>query len=136
MFGHTDLQTTFGILNLAIVKGEPRILTLKEIIQQYIDYRVDIITCRSTYDLNKAKEKMHILEGFMIALKNIDEVIKIIRRSKQAEEARNRLMERFNLSEKQVKAILDMRLQKLTGMEVEKVKEKQSYQRKHLSILK
>ena len=123
LFKHTDLQTTFGILNLAIVKGEPKILTLKEIIQHYIEYRVEVITRRTTYDLNKAKEKMHILEGLMIALQNIDEVIKIIRGSKQAEEAKERLMQRFKFSEKQVKAILDMRLQKLTGMEIEAVKQ-------------
>jgi len=121
LFKHTDMQTTFGILNLAIVNGEPKILTLKQIIQHYIEYRVEIITRRTTYELNKAKEKMHILEGFMIALKNIDEVIKIIRGSKTVEDAKNSLMKRFNFSEKQVKAILDMRLQKLTGMEIEGV---------------
>ncbi|UCD14155.1 MAG: DNA gyrase subunit A [Thermoplasmatales archaeon] len=121
LFKHTDMQTTFGILNLAIVKGEPKILALKEIIQHYIEYRVEVITRRTAYDLNKAKEKIHILEGFMIALKNIDEVIKIIRGSKTVEDAKNRLMKRFNFSEKQVKAILDMRLQKLTGMEIEGV---------------
>jgi DNA gyrase subunit A len=123
LFGHTDLQTTFGILNLAIVDGEPKILTLKDIIQHYINYRLEIITRRTNYDLNKAKEKMHILEGFMIALKNIDETIKIIRGSKTVEEAKNRLIERFSFSEDQVKAILDMRLQKLTGMEIERVEE-------------
>ncbi len=121
LFKHTEMQTTFGINNLAIVDGAPKVLTLKEIIQHYIEYRVVVITRRTTYDLNKAKEKMHILEGFMIALKNIDEIIKIIRASKTAEEAKNKLMERFEFSEKQVKAILEMRLQKLTGMEIEKV---------------
>jgi DNA gyrase subunit A len=121
LFKHTEMQTTFGINNLAIVDGAPKILTLKEIIRHYIEYRVVVITRRTTYDLNKAKEKMHILEGFMIALKNIDEIIKIIRASKTAEEAKNKLMERFEFSEKQVKAILEMRLQKLTGMEIEKV---------------
>jgi len=123
LFGHTDLQITFGILNLAIVEGEPKILTLKDIIQHYINYRLEIITRRTNYDLKKAKEKMHILEGFMIALKNLDEVIKIIRGSKTVEEAKNRLIERFSFSEEQVKAILDMRLQKLTGMEIERVEE-------------
>lgn len=122
LFNHTDLQTTFGVLNLAIVKGEPKILALKEIIQQYIVYRVAVITRRTTYDLKKAKEKMHILEGLMTAIKNIDRVIKIIRGSKQAEEAKNRLMKTFKFSEKQAKAILEMRLQKLTGMEIEGVK--------------
>jgi DNA gyrase subunit A len=115
------MQTTFGIINLAIVDGAPKILTLKEIIQYYIEYRVSIITRRTTYDLNKAKEKMHILEGFIIALKNIDEVIKIIRGSKNVDEAKNRLMEKFEFTEIQVKAILDLRLHRLTGMEIEKV---------------
>ena len=119
LFSHTEMQTTFGVLNLAIVEGEPRILNLKEIIQNYIEYRVLVITRRTSYDLNKAKEKIHILEGLIIAVKNIDEVIKIIRSSKQVEEAKNRLMKRFNFTEKQTKAILDMRLQKLTGMEIE-----------------
>jgi DNA gyrase subunit A len=121
LFRHTELQSTFGILNLAIVKGQPKILTLKEMIQHYIEYRIVIITRRTEFLLLKAKDKMHILEGLMIALKNIDEVIKIIRSSKDVEQAKNRLMERFSLSEKQTKAILDMRLQKLTGMEIESV---------------
>ena len=121
LFKHTDLQTTFGIMNLAIVESEPKILSLKEILQHYIEYRVLVITKRTTYELNKAKEKMHILEGFMLALKNIDEVIKIIRGSKTVDEAKERLIERFNFSDIQVKAILDLRLQKLTGMEIEAV---------------
>jgi DNA gyrase subunit A len=119
LFSHTEMQTTFGVLNLAIVNGEPKILSLKDIIQYYIEYRILVITRRTTYDLNKAKEKMHILEGLMIALKNIDRVIKIIRSSKQAEEAKERLMKEFDFSDIQAKAILDMRLQKLTGMEIE-----------------
>jgi DNA gyrase subunit A len=121
LFEHTELQSSFGVLNLAIVKGEPKVLTLREILQYYIEYRVEIVTRRTTYDLKKAREKMHILEGLMIALRNIDEVIKIIRQSKEVEEAKNRLMTRFKLSEIQAKAILDMRLQKLTGMEIEAV---------------
>ena len=121
LFQHTELQSTFGILNLAIVKDEPKILALKELLQHFIEYRIDVITRRTDYLLRKAQEKIHILEGLMIALKNIDEVIKIIRGSKQVDEARRRLMDRFSLSEIQVKAILDMRLQKLTGMEIEAV---------------
>ena len=121
LYEHTELQTTFGILNLAIVEGEPKILGLKEILEHYIKYRVEVITRRTTFELNKAKEKIHILEGFIIALKNIDEVIKIIRKSKNAEEAKENLMNRFDFSEIQAKAILDMRLQKLTGMEIEGV---------------
>jgi DNA gyrase subunit A len=121
LYKHTDMQSTFGILNLAIVDNEPKVLGLKEILEHYINYRIEVITRRTTYDLNKAKEKMHILEGFMIALKNIDEVIKIIRASKTVDEAKKRLMDRFKFTEIQVKAILDMRLQKLTGMEIEGV---------------
>ncbi len=121
LFEHTDFQSTFGILNLAIVDGEPKVLGLKEIIQNFIEYRVVIITRRSNYELKKAKEKIHILEGLMIALKNIDTVIKIIRQSKQVQDAKERLMKEFSLSEEQSKAILDMRLQKLTGMEIEGV---------------
>jgi DNA gyrase subunit A len=121
LFERTELQSSFGVLNLAIVKGEPKVLMLKEILQYYIEYRVEVITRRTTYDLKKAREKMHILEGLMIALRNIDEVISIIRQSKEVEEAKNRLMKRFSLSEIQAKAILDMRLQKLTGMEIEAV---------------
>lgn len=123
LFQHTDLQSTFGILNLAIVNGEPKILTLNEILQLFIDFRVKIITRRTKFDLKKAQDKIHILEGLMIALKNIDEVIKIIRKSKQVEEAKNGLMKRFKLSDKQAKAILDMRLQKLTGMEIAAVEQ-------------
>ncbi|MBN2065324.1 MAG: DNA gyrase subunit A [Candidatus Thermoplasmatota archaeon] len=123
LFKHTEMQTTFGVNNLAIVNGEPKTLTLKEIIQHFIEYRVLVITRRTNYDLKKAQEKMHILEGLMIALKNIDEVIKIIRGSKEADEAKQRLIQRFELSELQVKAILDLRLQKLTGMEIEGVKQ-------------
>ena len=123
LYKHTDLQTTFGISNLAVVDSEPRVLSLKEIILHYINYRVDVITRRTNFDLNKAKEKLHILEGFMIALQNIDEVIKIIRGSRDAEEAKNKLIERFQFSDKQVKAILDLRLHRLTGMEIEAVQQ-------------
>ena len=121
LFEHTYLQSSFGILNLAIVNGEPRILSLMELLRHFIDYRVNVITKRTEHLLRKAKDKLHILEGLMIALKNIDEVIKIIRGSKEVDEAKNKLMKRFDFSEKQVKAILDMRLQKLTGMEIEAV---------------
>jgi len=123
LFKHTDMQTTFGVNNLAIVEGKPTTLKLKDIIRHFIEYRVLVITRRTNYDLKNAKEKMHILEGFMLALKNIDEIIKIIRASKTVEDARNSLIERFDFSEVQVKAILDLRLQKLTGMEIEKVEE-------------
>ncbi|MFH1013134.1 MAG: DNA gyrase subunit A [Thermoplasmatota archaeon] len=121
LFKHTEMQTTFGVNNLAIVDGEPKILQLREIIQHFIDYRIIVITRRTQYDLTKAEEKMHILEGFRIALNNIDEVISIIRASKTVDEAKTSLMQRFGFTEIQVKAILDLRLQKLTGMEIEAV---------------
>ena len=123
LFQHTQLQVTFGILNLAIVDGEPRILSLKEMIQAFIRHRVDVITRKAKYLLRKASEKLHILEGFLIALDHIDEVISIIRKSESVDEAKNNLMKRFSLSEIQAKAILDMRLQKLTGMERRNVEE-------------
>jgi len=121
LFKHTEMQSTFGVNNLAIVDGQPKTLNLKEIIEHFIKYRVLVITRRTNYELQKAKEKIHILEGFMIALKNIDEVIKIIRGSRTVDEAKEKLMKRFEFSEIQVKAILDLRLQKLTGMEIEAV---------------
>ncbi len=123
LFQHTQLQVTFGILNLAIVDGEPRILSLKEMIQAFVRHRVDVITRKAKYLLRKAKERLHILEGFLIALDNIDEVIDIIKKSESVDEARNNLMKRFSLSEIQAKAILDMRLQRLTGMERRNVEE-------------
>ncbi|MBU7018367.1 MAG: DNA gyrase subunit A [Theionarchaea archaeon] len=123
LFKHTNLQTTFGIIMLALVDGEPRILTLKQILQEYINHRVDVIRKRTEYDLKKARERAHILEGLLIALDNIDEVIRIIRQSQKVEEAREALQSRFNLTEKQARAILDMRLQRLVGLEREKISE-------------
>jgi len=105
---HTDLQATFGINNLAIVKGEPKILGLGEMIHLFVDYRVEIITKRTKHLLKKAQEKLHLLDGLLIALKNIDKVIKVIRSSKQVEEAKKRLRREFSFSEKQAKAILQV----------------------------
>ena len=123
LFKHTNLQTTFGIIMLALVDGEPKILMLKQILQEYINHRVEVIRKRTEYDLKKARERAHILEGLLIALDNIDEVIRIIRQSQKVEEAREALQSRFNLTEKQARAILDMRLQRLVGLEREKIKE-------------
>ena len=122
LFSHTQLQSTFGINNLALVNGEPKYLCLKEMIELFIEYRVEVITRKTRYDLARAQEKMHILEGLMIALDHIDEIIALIRKSKDVEEAKQGLMDQFSLSELQAKAILDMRLQKLTGLEMESVK--------------
>jgi len=121
LYSHTQLQDSFGINMLALVDGVPKLLNLKEVLQHFIDFRHEIIVKRTRYDLNAAEEKAHILEGLKIALDNIDEVIAIIKSSKTVEDARNKLMSRFGLSERQSQAILDMRLQKLTSLETEKV---------------
>jgi DNA gyrase subunit A len=121
LFKHTQMESTFGIINLALVDGQPEVLTLKQLIQHFIDHRVEVVSRRSQFELEKAKKRAHILEGLQIALDHIDQVIALIRASKTVEEARNGLMANFELSEEQAKAILDMRLQKLTGLEREKI---------------
>ena len=121
LYKHTQMESTFGIINLALVDGQPEVLTLKQLIRHFIDHRVEVVSRRSQFELEKAKKRAHILEGLQIALDNIDKVIALIRASKTVEEARNGLMANFELSEEQAKAILDMRLQKLTGLEREKI---------------
>jgi DNA gyrase subunit A len=121
LYKHTQMESTFGIINLALVDGQPEVLTLKQLIQYFIDHRVEVITRRSQFELEKAKKRAHILEGLQIALDHIEQVIALIRASKTVEEARGGLMVNFDLSEEQAKAILDMRLQKLTGLEREKI---------------
>lgn len=123
LYKHTQLEDTFGIIMLAIVDGEPKVLNLKEVLTHYLNHQKDIIVRRTKFDLSKAEDRAHILEGLKIAIDNLDEVIKIIRGSENTQIAKNSLMERFDLSEKQAQAILDMRLQKLTGLEIEKVEE-------------
>ncbi len=123
LYKHTMLQTSFGVILLALVDNVPRVLNLKDIIGHYITHRKEVITRRTRFELKKAEERAHILEGLKIALDNIDEVIRIIRSSKEADEAGKRLMKRFSLSELQSKAILDMRLQRLTSLEVRKIVE-------------
>lgn len=117
LFKHTALESTFGISNIALVDGQPRLLTLKDLIFEYIKHRRNIIERRTKYDLKKAEERKHVLDGLLVALDNIDEVIKIIRGSADAKEAGGKLMEKFSLSQVQVKEILSMRLQSLTSME-------------------
>ncbi|MBT6112043.1 MAG: DNA gyrase subunit A, partial [Candidatus Marinimicrobia bacterium] len=121
LYKHTQLQDTFGIILLALYNDVPKIMSLKEILQHFIDFRHSIIVRRTEFDLKEAEARAHILEGLKIALDNIDEVISIIRGSKDPTQAKEGLMNAFNLSEKQCQAILDMRLQKLTGLEVGKV---------------
>ena len=123
LFKHTQLQDTFGVINLALVNGEPKVLNLYELLNYYLIHQKDVITRRTKYDLNKAEERAHIVEGLIIAQDNIDEVIQIIRSSKNTPEAKERLIERFKLSEAQAQAIVDMRLRALTGLEREKLEE-------------
>jgi len=126
LFQNTQLQTTFGIINLALVGGIPQCLTLKELVHYFVEHRVDVVTRRTKYDLRKAEERAHILEGLLIALANIDEVIKVIKASRDVATARIKLQERFLLSEAQSEAIVEMRLGRLTSLEVEKIEQELS----------
>ncbi len=121
LYKHTQMATTFGIINLAIIDGKPRELNLKELIEIYLEYRIEIIQKRTLYDLRKSEERAHILDGLKIALDNIDEIVTLIKGSANAEEAKQGLIENYSLDEIQSKAILDMRLQRLTGLETQKV---------------
>ena len=121
LYKHSQLQVTFSIIMLSIVNGEPKVLNLREIIDHYLDFQKEIITKRTQYDLDKAENRAHILEGYMIALDDIDKVIELIKKAADVDTARTQLINRFDLSEKQANAILRMRLQRLTGLEREKI---------------
>ena len=121
LYKHTQMQDTFGVINLALVDNEPKVLNLYEILRHYLKHQEDVVTRRTQYDLNKAEERAHIVQGLIIAQDNIDEVIKIIRGSQTTAEAKVSLMERFGLSDAQAQAIVDMRLRALTGLEREKL---------------
>ncbi len=136
LYKHTSLQTTFGINMLALVDGQPKVLTIKQCLEHYLEHQKVIITRRTAFELRKAEARAHILEGLRIALDHLDEVISLIRNSKTADIARVGLMERFKLSEKQAQAILDMRLQRLTGLEREKIEEEYSELQKLINELK
>jgi DNA gyrase subunit A len=123
LYRHTQMQSTFGVIMLVVVNGEPRILDLKSTIHYYIEYQEEVVVRRTKFDLNKAEERAHILEGLKIALDNLDAVISLIRASRTPDIAREGLMKNFNLSQKQAQAILDMRLQRLTGLERKKVED-------------
>ena len=123
LFKHTQLQSSFGVNNVALVKGRPRILNLKDLIIRYVNHRHEVVVRRTKFELEEAEKRAHILEGYIIALDNIDEVIDLIRKSRDPETAKQGLIDRFKLSEIQAKAILDMRLQRLTGLEREKIEE-------------
>ena len=121
LYKHTPLQTSYGVNNVVLVNGRPRTLNLKQLITEFIKFRLEVIVRRTEFDLSKAEERAHILEGLLIALDNLDEVIALIRASKTVDEARAGLMDKFELTEIQAKAILEMRLMRLTGLEREKV---------------
>ncbi|WP_297332553.1 DNA gyrase subunit A [Flavobacterium sp.] len=122
LYKYTQLQASFSVNNIALVKGRPQMLNLKDLIHYFVEHRHDVVVRRTQFDLRKAEERAHILEGLIIASDNIDEVIQIIRGSKDGEEARGRLMERFNLTEIQARAIVEMRLRQLTGLEQDKLR--------------
>lgn len=123
LYKHTRLQDTFGVIMIALVNNEPRVLNLKELLNYYLDHQKDIIVRRTRFELNKALDRMHILEGFRIIFDHLDEVIKLIRSSKNDKEAFNKLVEAFDLTEKQAQAVLDMRLRRLTNLEINKINE-------------
>src|SRR5436190_3582708 len=130
LYKQTDLQTSYGINNVAIVRGRPKILNLKDLIKEFIDFRHDVVIRRTKYELRKAEERAHILEGYIIALDNLDAVIKLIRESSTPHIAQDGLMSSFGMTEIQAKAVLELRLQRLTGMEIDKIREE------HAEIMK
>ena len=135
LFKLTQLQTSFSVNNVALVNGRPRTLSLKEILQAFVDHRHEVVIRRTRYELRKAEERAHILKGLMIACDNIDEVIAIIRSSQTTEEARNRLAERFELDEIQTRAIVEMRLRQLTGLEMDKLRAEYEELQKQIAYL-
>lgn len=130
LFKHTDLQTSYGINNVALVRGRPKIFNVRELIVEFIAFRLEVIIRRTKYELRKAEERAHILEGYIIALDHLDEVITLIRNSTTPEIAKDGLMSNFGMSEIQAKAVLELRLQRLTGMEIDKIREE------HAEVLK
>ena len=135
LFKHTSLQTTFGVQMLALVDRQPRLLSLKRALQIHIDHRVEVITRRTEFELEKAKKRQHILEGLLIALSNLDEVIETIRRSPDADQARTQLMERFGLSHPQATAILDMQLRRLAALESQRIENEHKEVSDHIGYL-
>jgi len=123
LYKHTNMQVTFGVIMLALVDGVPTVLTLKQMMQHFINHRHEVLVRRTKFDLDAAERRAHILEGYKIALDNIDEIVQLIKKSKDVETAKNGLMRKFKLSEIQAKAILDMRLQRLTGLERKKIED-------------
>ncbi len=136
LYKFTDLQTSYGINNVALVRGRPRTLNLKDLIQEFVEFRHEVVVRRAKYELREAEKKAHILEGYLIALDHLDEVIRLIRESANPEEARNGLMAQFGMSEIQAKAVLELRLQRLTGMERDKIKQEYDEVMKQIAYLR
>lgn len=135
LYKHTDLQATFGVIMLMLVDGEPKVLPLRDVLYYYLEHQKTVVTRRTTYDLNRAKERLHILEGLIIALDNIDEIVDLIKKSASPADARQKLIDRFSLSERQAQAILDMRLQRLTGLERDKILDEDRMLRERVEYL-
>ena len=136
LYKHTQLQDTFGVIMLALVDNEPKVLNLLDMLKYYLKHQEDVVTRRSQYELNKAEERAHLVEGLLIALDNIDEVIKIVRSSRTTQEAKDRLTERFGLTDVQAQAIVDMRIRALTGLEREKLEEEYAELQARIAELK
>ena len=136
LFKHTQLQDSYGMIMLALVNNEPKVMNLLDMLKYYLKHQEDVVTRRTKYDLNKAEERDHILQGLLIALDHIDEVIQIMRSSKNTQEAKDRLMERFGLTDAQAQAIADMRLRQLTGLEREKIENEHQELMKKIAELK
>ena len=136
LYKHTQLQDTFGVIMLALVNNQPKVLNLKDMLDNYLHHQEDVVTRRTRYDLNKAEERAHILQGYLIALNNIDEVIHIIRNSRTTQDAKNGLMERFGLTDRQAQAIVDMRLRALTGLAREDIENEYEQLQQTIQYLK
>ncbi len=135
LYHHTQMDSTFGIINLALVGGEPKVLGLKDLLQSYVDYRVEVVRRRTQFDLNKARQREHIVEGLLTAIDHLDDVIRVIRRARDGEDAAGQLRTRYLLSEEQTKAILDMSLRKLTGLETQALRTEQGELKRTISDL-
>ena len=136
LYKHTQLQDTFGVIMLALVNNQPKVLNLKDMLDNYLHHQEDVVTRRTRYDLNKAEERAHILQGYLIALDNIDEVIHIIRNSRTTQDAKTGLMERFGLTDRQAQAIVDMRLRALTGLAREDIENEYEQLQQTIQYLK
>ncbi len=136
LYKYTELQTSYGINNVALVKGRPRTLNLKDMISEFIDFRMEVVTRRTQFELREAEKRAHILQGYLIALDHLDEVIALIRNSRTPDEARDGLIKSFGMTEVQAKAVLELRLQRLTGMEREKIKQEFDEIMKEIAYLK